>query len=393
VGGRWRLTAACGGYATALVLTTFVFTACHHKGSPISPSGGPQVTGVTPGAGTTVGGTLVTISGSGFSGAGATVTIGGAPATNVAVVTDSAITASTPQHASGSADVMVSVGGKTATLPNGYSYAAAAQTDNQAPVISGIIALGTKAHEPKAFADLDEEINVTATVTDKETPLDQLEYQWSAPAGGFTGTGATVRWRAPHAAGAVGLTLTVVERYQATDGAGRPVSQENRTASTLTVGVHDSAGEVADMANAFMLEFSKQSPSPSQIVRNFYDGCSGKRAENDDVTNNQNRYVIQSYHLDPAQVKLSFGGTCDNTSHGARSGDACAYVGATWHSLDKTTNKTETVVGTDQLNSVFDGSRWWLCNSDFFGKSSNPIAAPATGLVPGRFDGNTGATH
>jgi hypothetical protein len=388
-GGRWRHFAARGTYATALVLTTLFFTGCSHKGSPLTPSGGPQVTGVTPGAGTTVGGTTVTISGSGFAAGGATVTIGGAPATNVAVVSDTAITATTPQHVSGLADVVVSIGGKTVTLRSGYSYGAPARSENQLPVIAGITALGTRRGEPKAFADLDEEINVTATVTDDETPLDQLDYQWSAPAGGFNGTGATVRWRAPHDAGAFELTLTVVEKYQTTDNSGLPISKENRTTQTITVAVHDSAGEVADMANTFMEEFSRQSPSASQIVRNFHDGCSGKKAETDDVNNNQNRFIIQSYRLDPAQVTVAFGGTCKYTDHGARTGDACGYVGATWHSLNRNTNKTETATGTDQLNAIYDGGRWWLCNSDFFGKTTNPMTTSTSGLVPGRFDGST----
>jgi len=384
-----RRLAAGGAYATALVLTTFFVTACDHKGSALAPSGGPAVTGVTPGAGTTVGGTTVTISGSGFAAGGASVTIGGAPATNVAVVSDTAITATTPQHISGAADVAVSIGGKTTTLRSGYSYAAPSRSDNQAPVIAGITALGTRRSEPKSFADLDEEINVTATVTDEETSLDKLDYQWNAPVGGFNGTGGTVRWRAPHDAGNVELTLTVVEKYQTTDDAGLPISKENRTTRTITVSVHDSSGEVADMANTFMQEFSRQSPSASQIVRNFHDGCSGKKAETDDVNNNQNRYIIQNYRLDPAQVTVSFGGTCKYTDHGARTGDACGYVGATWHSMNRNTNKTETASGTDQLNAIFDSGRWWLCNSDFFGKTTNPMTTSTSGLVPGRFDGGT----
>jgi len=160
------------------------------------------------------------------------------------------------------------------------------------------------------------------------------------------------------------------------------VSKENRSTKTVTVGVHDSAGEVADMANTFMLEFSQQNPGPSQILRNFSDACSGKKAENDDITNNQKNFVIQSYRLDPATVTVSFSGTCKYTDHGTRSGDACAYVGATWKSFDKLTNRVETAQGTDQLNAIYDGSRWWLCNSDFF--APNSLTTMSTGMVPGR---------
>jgi hypothetical protein len=302
------------------------------------------------------------------------------------VNTETSITAITPQHASGAADVVVSAGGKTGTLHNGFSFAAPSRQDNQPPVIASLTALGTRSHEPKNFADLDEVINVTANVTDDTTSPDQLEYQWSAPAGGFDGTGASVRWHAPHAAGPVTLTLTVIENYQTTDDAGLPVTKQNKSTQTVTVGVHDSPGEVADMANTFMLEFSQQNPGPDQIVRNFYDGCPGKKAEDDDVTNNQKNFVIQSYKLDPATVTVAFDGTCKYTQHGARNGDACAYVGATWHSLNKQTGHNDTAVGTDQLNAIFDGSRWWLCNSDFFAPNSLTTFSsgpPTPGLVPG----------
>lgn len=376
--GQLRHWAARGASAT-LVLTAFFNLSCGKN--PNGPSGGLQVAGVTPGSGTTLGGTTISINGSGFSGS-ATVTIGGAAATSVTVASENTITALTPQHASGQADVVVTAGGKSGTLHNGYTFSAPAQSDNQAPVIASITALGTRPREPKNFADLDEAINVTASVTDDTTSPDQLDYQWSAPAGGFDGTGAAVVWHAPHSAGGVDITLTVVEKYQTTDASGLPVSKENRTTKTLTVGVHDSVGEVADMANTFMTEFSQQNPGPSQIVRNFNDGCTGKQAEIDDITNNQKNFVISSYKLDPATVTVSFGGTCKYTEHGGRTGDACAYVGATWRSFDKLTNRNETAQGTDQIDAIFDGSRWWLCNSDFF--SSSSFTTTTSGMAPGR---------
>lgn len=374
---------AARGWATAAILTAVFNVSCGSKNSPTGPSGSSLlVSAIAPGSGTTLGGTSVTITGASFAN-GATVTIGGTPATNVSVTSDTTLTAVTPQHASGAADVVVSSGGRTGTLRGGYTFSAPTQQTNQPPVIASITALGTRAHEPKSFADLDEAINVTATVTDDTTSPDQLDYQWSAPAGGFDGTGAAVRWHAPHTAGAVDLTLTVVEKYQGTDDSGLPVAKTNTTTRTIPIGVHDSAGEVADMANTFMLEFSQQNPGPSQIVRNFYDGCPGKNAENDDVTNNQKNFVIQSYKLDPAQVTIAFDGTCKYTDHGARNGDACAYVGATWHSFDKLTNRNETSQGTDQLNAIFDGTRWWLCNSDFFSPNGFTSTSTTLGLVPG----------
>jgi hypothetical protein len=56
---------------------------------------GPTITAVSPGSGTTSGGTFITISGTDFQ-SGATVTIGGRQATNVTVVSATSITAFTP---------------------------------------------------------------------------------------------------------------------------------------------------------------------------------------------------------------------------------------------------------------------------------------------------------
>jgi hypothetical protein len=80
------------------------------------------VLGVVPAAGSTAGGTNVTIVGNGFSQSGAvSVTVGGAAATSVVAVNDNLITAVTPPG-SGVASVSVTVGSNTATLPAGFTY-------------------------------------------------------------------------------------------------------------------------------------------------------------------------------------------------------------------------------------------------------------------------------
>jgi hypothetical protein len=80
------------------------------------------VTAVTPPSGTSLGGTSVTIAGTGFN-SGATVTFGGSSATNVVVVNSTQITAKTPAHAAGAVNVTVTNTNATfATLTNGYTY-------------------------------------------------------------------------------------------------------------------------------------------------------------------------------------------------------------------------------------------------------------------------------
>ncbi len=88
----------------------------------------PAVTSISPNSGTTSGGTSVTISGTGFL-SGAKVTMGGTPATNVAVVNSGSITATSPTHASGAVDVVVTNSdNQSGKLPSGYSYSAGGQS-------------------------------------------------------------------------------------------------------------------------------------------------------------------------------------------------------------------------------------------------------------------------
>ena len=84
----------------------------------------PTVTGINPRFGSITGGTSVAITGTGFQ-AGATVSIGGMPATGVTVVNATTLTAVTAAHASpGAVDVVVTnPDGQAGTLSGGFTYA------------------------------------------------------------------------------------------------------------------------------------------------------------------------------------------------------------------------------------------------------------------------------
>ena len=87
-----------------------------------APNTAPIVGGVSPASGPGVGGTTVTISGSGFA-AGASVSFGGTAASNVTVVGSTTITAVTPAHSGGSVNVVVTnTGGESGTKVNGFTY-------------------------------------------------------------------------------------------------------------------------------------------------------------------------------------------------------------------------------------------------------------------------------
>src|SRR5262247_1625214 len=84
----------------------------------------PAIRSVLPSAGPLTGGTAITISGRAFVD-GATVTVGGTPATGVSVSSDGELTALTAAHAAGAVDVTVTnPDGALTTLPGGFTYEA-----------------------------------------------------------------------------------------------------------------------------------------------------------------------------------------------------------------------------------------------------------------------------
>src|SRR5207249_306777 len=70
----------------------------------------PTVTNINSASGPTAGNTSVTITGTNFIN-GATVTIGGVAATNISVANATTITATTPAHAAGATDIVVTTPG------------------------------------------------------------------------------------------------------------------------------------------------------------------------------------------------------------------------------------------------------------------------------------------
>jgi thermitase len=98
----------------------------------------PRPTGIAPNAGSTKGGTTVSISGDYFQ-SGASMTIGGVAAT-VQSVTGTTIVAVTPAHAGGTVNVVVTnPDGQAATLANAYTYAPEPEPTNRTgpPPVSG----------------------------------------------------------------------------------------------------------------------------------------------------------------------------------------------------------------------------------------------------------------
>ncbi len=103
----------------------------------------PALSSVSPNAGPTAGGTLVTLAGTNFA-AGATVTFRGASATSVAVASTTTITCVTPAASIGPAPVTVTnVDAQSATLPSGFTFQGPIPTLSSVTPNSGPLAGGT----------------------------------------------------------------------------------------------------------------------------------------------------------------------------------------------------------------------------------------------------------
>lgn len=351
---------------TALKISTLIAGVVLVSGCGSGTSTGPSpvtaISSITPSSGTTLGGTKVTIAGSNFF-AGSTVTIGGAAATDVSVVSATSITATTPPHAAGAADVVVtSTDGHRGSLPGGFTFTMSP------PVIDSIVVQGSVGpREPPQFASFGETVAVTASVRAAETPLSQLTFQWSDDSGGaFTGTGARVSWTAPRtlttpAPATVTLTLTVKDAV-------------NTVTGTTRVRVHDSIREVNDLAVDFLIGFSQQQPA-AYVVRNFTNSCPGTAEEQSDVQKNNDQNTITSYTIGTPSTTIVFIGASGCPFRGVF-GDACAQVPVEWHATSKSTGIAGVAKGTDQVTAVLENDQWKLCASDFNSLPSSTFILP-----------------
>ena len=108
VGAKNVVVIALGQTATAVNAFTYVAPA-------------PTITSVSPSSGSTLGGTVITITGTNLTGA-SIVTVGGVEATSVVVVSDTSITAITPAGEAGAKSIAVTTPGGTATQTSAFTF-------------------------------------------------------------------------------------------------------------------------------------------------------------------------------------------------------------------------------------------------------------------------------
>jgi hypothetical protein len=129
--GSYNATAGIRSSA-AWVMQLVTFRASGQSSSNPAPS----VAGIGPNSGPASGGTAVTITGTGFQ-SGATVSLGGMAVSNVVVGSSTSITATTPAHAAGAVNVVVTNSDtQSGILSNGYTYIAPADFTITASALS-----------------------------------------------------------------------------------------------------------------------------------------------------------------------------------------------------------------------------------------------------------------
>jgi hypothetical protein len=206
------------------------------------------------------------------------------------------------------------------------------------------------------------------TVTDPETSLDELTYEWSAPSGTFAGTGRSVTWTAQDALPAnVTISLKVTENY---GHPGQPKIYKHEVTGSVVVRVHDSRREIGDMAWRFLNEFSR--PQTNQdwhdVMKDFNAAVCPQpgepELERQDVVNHYTNFVMHNYNIGTPAVNVNFGSACPFRG---KLGDACVAVQVFWDSTDMRTSLRRPTTGIDHLAAVYSSndSRWWLCSSDF----------------------------
>ncbi len=161
---------------------------------------------------------------------------------------------------------------------------------NAAPVIASLTATSDR-------AEVGVPLRLTAVVEDESTPIADLAFEWTAPAGVFKGTGRTVTWTGQPAEvtpATHDLTLTVIETFDVRNPDGTAETRENRVSASVTIHVNASAAELTALVDTFLADFSNSSVPPDVVVRNFSDNCGGKVAELDEIAINRATFLITS---------------------------------------------------------------------------------------------------
>jgi hypothetical protein len=149
--------------------------------APPPPTPPVTLTGIAPSAGPVAGGTAVTLTGTNFV-AGASVTIGGTPATGCSTVSATSITCSAPAGTAGAQNVVVTQAGGSATLPGGFTYQGAPTLTGIAPAV-GPLTAGTAVTLTGTNFAVDATVTIGGAAATSCSTVSVTSITCSAPAG------------------------------------------------------------------------------------------------------------------------------------------------------------------------------------------------------------------
>ena len=185
-------------------------------------TGGPTVTGISPTTGSTNGGTPITITGTGFTGATA-VNFGSKAATGVTVVSATSITATSPSGTAGTVDVTVTTPSGTSTISAADKFTYVAITTP--PTITGI---------SPASGSIAGGTSVTISGT-SFTGATAVKFGSTAATGVIVVSATSITATSPvHAAGIVDVTVTTPSGTSATSAADKFTYGGNPTFTSIS---------------------------------------------------------------------------------------------------------------------------------------------------------------
>jgi hypothetical protein len=198
-----------------------------------------------------------------------------------------------------------------------------------------------------------------ADVSDAETSVSALQFNWTASVGRITGRGPAVTWRLEPGAVTpqdVTISLEVVERYADYSTTGAPITSEHHVQmSAEPIRVHDSPTENAKIALAFLVDyFGHSEVSPAACLVDFSNTCPGKAEELSDIEANRKTFVILDASARVQSVSFDAGMTY-----------ADVVAPCTFHDRRLENGYVGTTDGDCLLTAVYERRRWWLCDSHF----------------------------
>jgi len=307
------------------------------------------VSSVAPSSGPTAGGTAVTITGANFV-AGVTVNVGGSTATGVSVVNNTTITATTPTHAAGAVDVMVTnADAQSGTLSSGFTYTVPAPTVASVAPSSGPIVGGTAVTITGANFVTGATVSLGASAATNVSVVNSTTITATTPA---------------HAAGAVSVTVTNADAQSGTLASGFTYS-----AASPTISLVQHTGKDAGTTASSTLAFAANNTAHNWIAVVVRAGRTGQTFTITDSRGNIYRQAVQLNETVDATTLAIF--YAENIAGGAN-----------------TVTVSDTIAGGTLRFAVFEYSGVATANSldvtaSAQGSGTAPTSGPATTTANG----------